>query len=929
MTAFIASTVLALWIIQNNTALQDSVGKQIIQFIESNWQARITCSKPRINFFTCSLYLEQGTITPTDDKKFSWSFDACSVYISPFALLTKQEAHLYITLNNIKASTRATAVDEADLIEHIKTIFKPSDIDIAIEPKAVTINNIDLSIDYKGKPICCQTPGTFYIANDNDFMRFKDNTWHGSMKFDHALLSVLGVPYAHNAKGEVKFDHDQKTDTWLFYSTAQTKIPLFDPAITYVIDGSWNADGGAFKIFDGKEATRFACTFSYPLTIGIKGTFPANHIKTAVTLIGSKTENKSPVAGTCQADIVLLPDQHQMRSSGSLMVHNLTLGNYIIPETCFTLLPGPQEAEEALKQNLPTDGDMVGWLAWSWQNDLGSLVLTNSKIITLQKKEASGGYFINPQACDVMFTCNSDGLCKGWYEASITNQRSKKDIVHKGILAFKNKKIALKGSDNHGSYQIKAAFDPHLHLKRLRYEDSNGTPLLVSSTSKKSPFLLSGKVHWPFIRKFLDQQIRRLVFSNNSIFSFGINQENTDALIADIALKTGSFYMPEYHNLLRKCSARVTIQPEKKRAEIDNCSLGLSKGTITCPHAIVQLDQDNNLQHLVAPLCIDNVFVNWKKDFYGFVCGTLALNKTEHDAAQVTGTLVLKKSILKDAFLRGESADQLKSPGIGFAEELPFPLGIDLRLVTEKPIKAKTGSFDAQANVDLRIISPAKKDFFTAPTISGSINLEKGSLHILNQSLDIQYGKIQFMHHNMSDPLVDLIARNRIGKYLVTLQANGSLQKPSILLESTPSLSEEQIIGLLLTGSEQSTLQADLPAMLLQNLDALVFSTKKDGKGQVFMDTLTKTFKYVQITPNLDPNKPGGRGALKGSLSVNLTDQLRAKIDKDFDPQNPNSNLSDFSGQIEYLLSDNLNLKYVQKQRFGEGGIELEFQMKI
>jgi hypothetical protein len=64
-------------------------------------------------------------------------------------------------------------------------------------------------------------------------------------------------------------------------------------------------------------------------------------------------------------------------------------------------------------------------------------------------------------------------------------------------------------------------------------------------------------------------------------------------------------------------------------------------------------------------------------------------------------------------------------------------------------------------------------------------------------------------------------------------------------------------------------------------------------------------------------------------LSVNLTDQLRAKIDKDFDPQNPNSNLSDFSGQIEYLLSDNLNLKYVQKQRFGEGGIELEFQMKI
>ena len=60
---------------------------------------------------------------------------------------------------------------------------------------------------------------------------------------------------------------------------------------------------------------------------------------------------------------------------------------------------------------------------------------------------------------------------------------------------------------------------------------------------------------------------------------------------------------------------------------------------------------------------------------------------------------------------------------------------------------------------------------------------------------------------------------------------------------------------------------------------------------------------------------------LKGSFTVNVTDQLRAKIDKDLDLQ------KNFSAQIEYLLSDNINLKLVQEQR-GERGIEVEFRVK-
>jgi hypothetical protein len=219
----------------------------------------------------------------------------------------------------------------------------------------------------------------------------------------------------------------------------------------------------------------------------------------------------------------------------------------------------------------------------------------------------------------------------------------------------------------------------------------------------------------------------------------------------------------------------------------------------------------------------------------------------------------------------------------------------------------------------LAITNIPQQELFNAPLLQGSITLDSGNLKILNKELRIQRGNIQFLHSNLNDPLVDLVARNRIGKYMVTLQATGSLQKPTIVLESTPELSEEQIIGLLLTGSENSSLQNDLPAMLLQNLDSLLFAnTRTAGKGQFLVDALTKTFKYVQITPNLGDTT--GRSMLKGSLSLPLTERLHARIDKDLDMQ------KEFSGQVEYFVTDNVNLKFVQA--LSERGVEVEFMYK-
>ena len=63
----------------------------------------------------------------------------------------------------------------------------------------------------------------------------------------------------------------------------------------------------------------------------------------------------------------------------------------------------------------------------------------------------------------------------------------------------------------------------------------------------------------------------------------------------------------------------------------------------------------------------------------------------------------------------------------------------------------------------------------------------------------------------------------KIKKYDVSLQIEGSLQAHQIALDATPPLSEEQIVALLLVGSEENSLNAMMPALIVQNLKSLFF----------------------------------------------------------------------------------------------------------
>lgn len=322
----------------------------------------------------------------------------------------------------------------------------------------------------------------------------------------------------------------------------------------------------------------------------------------------------------------------------------------------------------------------------------------------------------------------------------------------------------------------------------------------------------------------------------------------------------------------------------------------LYKGRITSKHICIC----KNFIH--APLTIENILINWKKDLLGIVYGTLMLEQQNTSPFSATGNLVLKKSLLKENIFAQNTASSFS-----------LPKATCIRIETEHPIHAKTDVLDAHALCDFSL---------NGPDLSGCIIITDGTVRFLRNTLNIRpNSKINFLPNQTDNPLIDLSAQNHIKKYLITVQASGFLQNPTITLDARPELTEEQIIALLFSGSENAQLQTDFPAMIMKNFTTLLIGKKQTlPKTISFFERITRPLEYIQITPDFTDQT--GRGGIKGTVTIDVTKQLHAHVQKNFSLQD------DFSFDVEYLLSDDISTKIVKDYR-GDLGGEIEIRLKL
>ena len=360
----------------------------------------------------------------------------------------------------------------------------------------------------------------------------------------------------------------------------------------------------------------------------------------------------------------------------------------------------------------------------------------------------------------------------------------------------------------------------------------------------------------------------------------------------------------------------------QKKLTITKFNLNCLKGNVISPQIQYFWSNEPGEEYIHAPVSFDDLLINWKKDFYSFISGKACYEKQPGKNPQFISEVLLQRSLLKENIFSSGAQDAFLASTFVPCVSGKEPLEVNLKVKSKEPVAAKTSFMQTRASLDLSVKSYYANGVIQTPEIVGTINLDGGFLQFLRHQLIITQGKINFMPHRMSDPLIDFVAKNRIKKYIVTLTATGSLQKPHILLESVPELSEEQILALLLAGSERASLQTDLPAILMQNLNTLLFQTKDHAnKTNNFFRKISKPLQYVQITPRF-ADQSGKGGGIQGTVAIDITPQLHAQIQKNFSFQ------EDLSFQVEYFLTDDLNVK-ATRESCGDVKAEAEIRLKF
>lgn len=507
-----------------------------------------------------------------------------------------------------------------------------------------------------------------------------------------------------------------------------------------------------------------------------------------------------------------------------------------------------------------------------------------------------------------------DGKLSGAYTIALTVD-GKKHLV-KGRIESDAVQMKLAGIFNAVPFSMTMKLDPY-EVIHFSYANENGGKTEAKSgqkstkgiTFEKKDGALEGTVDFEYIKEALAHLFG---FQPQGKAHVAIKaQMQTSPLQVDVLLSHASIKVPETHNFIKEAQASLTFDPEQRCLTVKNAKLQLQKGSISSGCATLLFSQAGSLAYAHVPCIAHDAFLSWNKDFYGNLSGAVTSEYTTGKKGPhwtCKGSLTLDKAQLRSNLLSSQVQKDLMRSSSALGKNIE----LDLQLSTRSPLTVKTFFFNTNAEINASV-----KGTVAQPQVAGLIELNKGSLLFPYKPLYVSLGKLQLTPNQPDDPAIELTAKNKIKKYTVTMRVAGTLHHPKISFESSPPLPEEQIITMLLTGSEDGPLYLAMPNMVMMQLENLLFGSGEHlSKAQQFFKTLLKPFKNIRFVPATDAE---GK-SIHGTIEVDFTDRLRAKAKN-------NLKLSeDTKFELEYSLSDDMTVKAIRDDAGSGGEVEMRWK---
>ncbi|HVZ34373.1 MAG TPA: translocation/assembly module TamB domain-containing protein, partial [Polyangiaceae bacterium] len=319
----------------------------------------------------------------------------------------------------------------------------------------------------------------------------------------------------------------------------------------------------------------------------------------------------------------------------------------------------------------------------------------------------------------------------------------------------------------------------------------------------------------------VEGSISELAGQLDSHFSATFQGDQTQ-LSGEATLAKGLVNLPNLGQRFSDISAKVTLTQEELRVE-ELRARGVT-GAFDAK-ASVQLD------HLVPAVADASLHIKEKEklpisvqgETMGEVWGGIDAHY-QRDAASATQSIQvdLQKLNIQLPESNPRSLASLDQPSyirVGYIRQDKQFAAINLQPIEKpsEPSDQKTlatvnlNSVTVQKGDQVRVVLGGKVSAQLAPELSvqGTIEAKRGQLFISGKSFDIEHATVAFSGGKPDDPTISALARyDAPAGYTVYAEYVGTVQKGKLTLRADPSLTQDEIVTLLLFGSPDGSIGA-------------------------------------------------------------------------------------------------------------------------
>ena len=876
--------------------------KKIVLLIQKIAQESLggnfSCCIQSINFFAPSLVLHDVEMRSADSDGWVWRCKKCEISCSWMQLLCKGIMDQHIEMDGFECSSR---IEQSHLVieSHLMAMMQKSFLPFSTELKSIVFKN-------------ARFYGTDEQLQSNVSLLFNSS----SLRIGRQIKTTMSI-----GDGEVTYEKSKYVENIaadLFITTEYVGDQLdmgAQVAGTYVLShmgsqggcyvtGGWKSGRGRFAVRSAHNSLIIDPIIITERELRVNARFPLSYVAQCIT----NSVVKQTINGTGNFSIKISRDESR-KIEGQLVVEDVMIDNHHLCDVGKIIFTRQGDDWKTRLAIYRCNQECTGIGHWHESTKKGDLSVNNVTDITAK---ALPYWRLKPNLLSIQVAVDNN-ILTGTYDAVATHTLS--DVMHSssGTISFTAKEQGLfvaQGLIDENKYDISAVLYPHFALHHCVYKDKENKQLItLEATDDKQ---ISGSVSFPFIRSLINSTMKYDVQGEGSLDV--VAEIVLPQVVADFMLSDATIRLPQTYNFIDGLHAHCVYDVNNGSVVLENVNLSLHTGRMNCLRATAYFDQNGSLVFAHAPLILDRCLLNVKKDLFAIVSGNLLFSKPLSRAMRVDGHIIIDKAQLKENLFSGIIQKQLLSYTHSVFSLPDVPLQCDLVIETKAPIIVDTGFLQTNAHVNVRV----QKDGHE-PTVTGSLVLQAGTLNFPYKPLYISKGVITFSPEQLFDPIIELVARNKIKKYDISLQVEGSLSAHQIILDATPPLSEEQIVGLLLVGAEENSLNSMMPALIVQNLKSLILSNNQLSFFDKYFKPLLGSFN-INLVPSFTDQT--GRGGLRGALEITVDDRWRAVIQKNF------SLTEDTKFELEFLVSDDITLRAIRDERRDVGG-EVEMRWKF